>query len=444
MTAETEQEPISLKEKISYGLGDFACNLSYSPMASLLPMYYTNIAGIGTAAFASVMMIGRILDAVFSIIMGFLVDRTESPQGKTRPWILRFCVPLAVSTVLLFSVPSSFTGTRVLIWLFVFYNVAKTICYTAVNIPYGSMLSYLTGDPDERGRLNTIRITSAYIAQFLLNAFVLKAVRQFGGGDLNNRTGWTITFSLLAVISLVFYLICWKNVHERIHPDSKKEPVQFSKALRYLFTNRNWLVISFTFIMSGLNIAVAQSSVTYFAQYNLGNVDYYPWLTNSVQVTQVLCLLFLAGRLQKRLGKIRMFRTGLPIVFIGALTAVLCRHSAYGVIAGCIIMGLGRSMESAVNYSLVPDALDQNGDPEGARYMGMGTATAFFLMKIAASFGTLLWSKILNTGGFDPALQVQSASGLNAVLVCYLGIPMITSVLNLLVLSLWKDAPAKA
>lgn len=189
MTAETEQEPISLKEKISYGLGDFACNLSYSPMASLLPMYYTNIAGIGTAAFASVMMIGRILDAVFSIIMGFLVDRTESPQGKTRPWILRFCVPLAVSTVLLFSVPSSFTGTRVLIWLFVFYNVAKTICYTAVNIPYGSMLSYLTGDPDERGRLNTIRITSAYIAQFLLNAFVLKAVRQFGGGDLNNRTG---------------------------------------------------------------------------------------------------------------------------------------------------------------------------------------------------------------------------------------------------------------
>ncbi len=93
-------------ERFSYGCGDFGCNIIYTSMTAFLLFYYTDYAGVSAAAVGTIMLVSRVFDGISDIIMGVIVDRTKSRFGKARPWLLRMCIPFAVSGVLLFSVPT--------------------------------------------------------------------------------------------------------------------------------------------------------------------------------------------------------------------------------------------------------------------------------------------------------------------------------------------------
>ena len=79
--------------RFSYGCGDFGCNIIYTAMSAFLMFYYTDYAGVSSAAVGVIMLISRVFDGVSDIIMGVIVDRTKSRFGKARPWLLRMCIP---------------------------------------------------------------------------------------------------------------------------------------------------------------------------------------------------------------------------------------------------------------------------------------------------------------------------------------------------------------
>lgn len=103
-------EKLSILERISYGIGDYAGNLVYSAISAFLLVYYTNVVGASAAAAASIIAISKLLDGLSDLAMGYIVDHTHSKWGKARPWIARLTIPLAVCTVLMFTVPASFAG----------------------------------------------------------------------------------------------------------------------------------------------------------------------------------------------------------------------------------------------------------------------------------------------------------------------------------------------
>ena len=111
-------------------------------------------------AVGTIMMVSRIFDGISDIIMGVVVDRTKSRFGKARSWILRMCIPFAISGVLLFSVPTSWTSTPKLVYVFITYNLVSTIIYTAINVPYSALNALMTQDPYERSVLSIFRKSS--------------------------------------------------------------------------------------------------------------------------------------------------------------------------------------------------------------------------------------------------------------------------------------------
>ena len=118
---------ISVKERIAYGFGDFSSNIMYSAMSAFLMFYYTDVVGVGAAAVGVIMMCSRLFDGVSDLIMGIIIDRTNSKYGKARVWILRLVIPYAIGTVLLFAVPTGWTQTAKLIYIFFSYNLAFTV-----------------------------------------------------------------------------------------------------------------------------------------------------------------------------------------------------------------------------------------------------------------------------------------------------------------------------
>ena len=118
---DNQMRALSWKTRVSYGLGDTACNVVYGMIGSLLTIFYTDYVGISAAAIGVIMLISRIFDGCSDVIMGFVVNKTHSKYGQSRPWILWMAIPYAVSAVLLFTVPHTATNIQ-LIYIFVTYN----------------------------------------------------------------------------------------------------------------------------------------------------------------------------------------------------------------------------------------------------------------------------------------------------------------------------------
>ena len=130
---------LTFLERFAYGIGDYAGNLVYSAISAFLLVYYTNVVGASAAAAASIIAISKIFDGISDLVMGYIIDHTHSKWGKARPWIARLCIPLAVCTVLMFTVPASFVGKTQLAYMFLTYNLVSTIFYTGINVPYATL-----------------------------------------------------------------------------------------------------------------------------------------------------------------------------------------------------------------------------------------------------------------------------------------------------------------
>ena len=138
-TNENASERVTVKERLAYGCGDFSSNIMYSAMAAFLLFYYTDVVGVSAAAVGIIMMCSRIFDGISDLIMGVIIDRTKSPFGKARIWILWLVISYAIGTALLFSVPVGWSETAKLIYIFFSYNLAFTVLFTGINLPYATL-----------------------------------------------------------------------------------------------------------------------------------------------------------------------------------------------------------------------------------------------------------------------------------------------------------------
>ena len=435
MSSTDTHKSLSVRERIAYGSGDFACNLHYAPISSLLPMYYTGVVGIQPGLYSSMIAASNLLGAGADVIMGFLIDRTRSPLGRARPWIMRMCIPFALCSVLLFSVPSSLGITGSVIWLLITYNLARTVFSTSVNIPYSSLLSLITDDERERGILGNIRMVFAFSAQLVISFLTLRLV-VFFGGDISVRSGWTKAFSIFGILSVLFYLFCAGNLKEKHSVNQERRFPSLRDTLHYLSHNRNWIIISLCMVLFHMSNNISQSSAAYYAQYLLEDVQLFSWLNGSAQFAGLFCLLGVLPLLLRRYSKYRIFLLGNAFSVLGALLAVLFSKTIYGICAGNVLKGIGSSMTGAMAFGLLADSLTAPGTDR--RFIGIGTAAYSFLLKIGNSIAAVIWGQAMSFGGFVSAAASQSVSALYAIRITYLFVILAGSILILLTALLYR------
>ena len=158
---------ISVREKISYGFGDVACNVVFALTMSLSTYFYTDVVGMSAALVGTILLLSRIFDGISDVIVGILVDRTKSRFGKARAWVLWMTVPYGVSAVLLFMVPAHATTVVQGIYVFITYNLAVTFVYTALNLPYGTLAAMMTRNQNERAIINIFRMGMATVGNMI-------------------------------------------------------------------------------------------------------------------------------------------------------------------------------------------------------------------------------------------------------------------------------------
>jgi Na+/melibiose symporter-like transporter len=232
---------IRLSEKIGYSAADAAANFVFMTMILFQLNFYTDIVGLTAGAAAAILFWPRIWDAIFDPIMGLLADRTNTRWGKFRPWILWTAVPWAVVMVLAYTTPKGWSMAALIAYAGITNTLMMTI-YSMNNMPYAALGGVMTGDLDERTKLNSYRFIAVNIAQFIVGGFTLPLVAKFAVGH-DKAYGWRMTMTTWAALCLILFLVTFFTTRERIKPvvQTKSSPKQdFANLLK----NSPWVVMA--------------------------------------------------------------------------------------------------------------------------------------------------------------------------------------------------------
>jgi glycoside/pentoside/hexuronide:cation symporter, GPH family len=203
---------LSVKEKLSYGVGDFGANLVFQSQISFLLFSYTDVFGISAATAGTILLFSRILDAISDPVIGAVSDRTESRWGKYRPWLLWTALPLSVAFVLCYTTPG-LTETGKVVWAVGTCSVLMFL-YAANNIPYSALSGVMTDDSTERTSLLSWRFVCVMAAVFVVNMFTLELVEWLGGGD--KAVGYRGAMAVWAALAAICFGITFAFTRERI------------------------------------------------------------------------------------------------------------------------------------------------------------------------------------------------------------------------------------
>lgn len=419
---------LSFLERFGYGIGDYAGNLIYSAISGFLLIYYTNVVGVSAAAAASIIAISKIFDGFSDLAMGYIIDHTHSKWGKARPWIARLCIPLAVCTVLMFSVPASFVGTVQLVYIFLTYNLVSTIFYTGINVPYATMNGLMTTNQYERGLLGNFRMLLATAGTMTINTVVLKMTTAFGGGDPYNQKGWTLTIAILMIAFVILNMVTFFTCKERVventqEKENKKENVSFLKGLKGLIVNKYWVLLVINFFVMYFMMSSFFGSAVYFAQYKLGSADYYAPISNYLSLAQIGTMFF-TPFIMKKLSKRQLMLTGMALATIGFILTGFSTNITF-ICAMSVVKGIGFGCAAATMFGTLQDAITYGEWYNGYGTAGMGNAASSFCMKVGSGIGTAALGWVLSAGGFSAEVAMQSAGSLAAIDWAFIWIPAI-------------------
>ncbi|MBN1340768.1 MAG: MFS transporter [Bacteroidales bacterium] len=400
---------LSLKEKIGYGLGDTASHFVWDMVGFWILIFYTDTFGISAAAAGTIMLIARVWDMVSDPIMGVIADRTSTPWGKFRPYILWMALPYSVLAVLAFSTPDLGPAGKV-IYAGVTYLMLMTV-FTAINLPYSSLGAVMTSDSYERAGLNSYRFVFAFIGQFIVTGFALSLALYFGKGD--TARGYQYTLMLFGIISFVLFMITFKTTKERVQPP-KGQQQNLKEDLHNLFNNKPWVILFFVGIVSFIMFAMQNLSIAYYFKYYIGNEE-------NVQLFNVIGTIALIGGIplskpsSKRFGKRNVYLAS--SLLSGFFFVILYLPGSENITLIYTLNVLAKfSYAPAVPllWTMLADTADYSEWKNGRRATGLVFSAATFAQKAGWGIGGALAGWLLALYKFTPNIE-QTSTALNGI-----------------------------
>lgn len=439
LTNENVRPDLTFGERVAYGFGDFSSNILYSALGVYLMLYYTDVIGVSAIAVGIIMTASRVFDGISDLIMGVIIDRTKSPYGKARVWILRLVIPYAIGNILLFAVPTGWSETAKLIYIFCTYNLAFTILFTGINLPYATLTALMTQNQYERSVLAIFRMVLATCGTLFIKICTLPVVRFFGGE--NDPTAWTMTFVVFGGVEIITFMITFLFTRERVHTaavDSKKADVPVGVAFKALLHNKYWIIATINLLLLFIVMGVSNAAEAYYVKQILGDPDLIGTFGLAVQLTQIGCMVTFVAFFVKKYGKRNVMFAGAAIMAVGYAIMGIGSESLPIMIFGCILRGIGNAGIAACQFAMVVDTIEYGEWKSGVRTDGLINSAASFGQKMGNGFSMLLLSAILSWGGYVGTASTQTESALFAIKAGYIYIPIVLTIVQLIVLLFYK------
>lgn len=425
---------ISLKEKIGYSVGDTASNLFFQTIILFLPLFYTDVFGISPAAIGTMFLITRIWDAVNDPIMGMIADRTNTKWGKFRPFLLWFALPFGIAAVLTFTTPH-FGPSSKLIYAYITYTVMMML-YTVINVPYSALMGVITPNSMDRTVISSFRFVAAFTGGLIVQGSALFLVRKFGGG--NDEVGWQWAMGILAALAVILFFVTFATTKERVgSPEGEKKKLK--QDLKYLFTNKPWVLIGSATVFQLMFIVIRNSSIVYYFKYFVqdqqvalfGNLHQYSYALLYSAFLLLGSLFTILGAILTKwfVVKVDKGKAYAVSMVVGAVSTVLVLPLGYNDIVLMFILQFIFSFAmgpiSVLQWAIYTDTADYSEWKFNRRITGLIMSASLFALKLGLALGGAFLGWILNAYHFSPNIQQASDSmgGIRMLMSLYAAIP---------------------
>ncbi|WP_246140361.1 MFS transporter [Euhalothece natronophila] len=396
---------MSLSTKFSYGIGEFAGEVTASVLVFFLLFFLTNVAGLSAGLAGTVLLIARAWDAINDPLIGWLSDRTQSRWGRRYPWMVIAAIPLAISFALIWWVPP-LSGQALFLYYcglaFIFH-----IAFTSVVLPYTTLGAELTEYYNERTSL------ISYKAGFSVTGSMLGLLIMQGTISVVDDPArqYFIAGSICGAIAALSTYICVFGTYKRFKLLQKKRtevsrpptlPIQ--QQIRIALSNRPFLFVVGIYLCSWLGLQVTASMLPYFVVNWMGlEENHFTQMAITVQGTG---LLVMAGwnYLGQRWGKRKVYCTAIPLTLIAQAGLFLLQPGQVVAMYGlAVLAGAGLAVAYLIPWSMLPDVVDLDELETGQRREGIFYGFVVQLQKIAVAIALFMVGRILDAAGLVSA-----------------------------------------
>lgn len=392
---------LTVLEKVGFGAGDMAVNVVISSMFLIVSYFYTDIYGLKPAHMGILFLATRLMDAVTDPLMGMLTDRINTRWGRFRPYFLYLAVPFGVSVFLMFTTPDWGYNAK-LVWAYATY-ILVTLMFTAVTIPYISLIGVLTSDPQERLSANGYRLFFAKVAAFCVAIIVPVLATGWGGEDL--AKGYQAAMGLMAGLATLLFLFCFFTTTERVEHIVEKQPLREQAAI--LLKNDQWLVLCGVCFSGTLGYVIRSSVAAYYATYYLG-VDargLSAFLTTGV-VAAILAMVA-STWITKIYCKVQLFRWSQ--LAVGAISVLMYFLVEPGDVLLAFVLYFLLSfvvdLHAPVFWSAIAEAVDYGMVKTGKRVSGLAFGGISFFQKAGMGVAGFVVGVLLAVFNYEPGVE---------------------------------------
>ena len=408
---------LPMSVKWLFASGDFAKTLLVVMTAAFSLFFYTDVLGMDSKIVATIILIAKIWDFINDPMMGALVDRTKSKEGKCRMWLKYMSVPRGVILALNFIMPE-LAATGKIIWVAVTYTL-QGMASTTLMIPQNTLMSRLTADPVERAAINSYRGYFGMAANLVASSFAIPFVMMAGNGDM--RKGFAILGIVCGVLYAVNYLIvywCTKGYEPEESPESAaaspvpevKEKVKLTEVL----SNWPWLIVLLAYFCTMVAASVVSSTGVYYAQYNLGDINIYS-IMSFVGIAASLAVYPILSKLVAKFGNAKLVAFGGAVAAVAYLLRFLT-HDANIIVMYILYFfgGFGQVLVSAVVMLVVYDSYiymrHKTGKPAPEALLVSGFSVSY---KVGMAIATPIAGWLLGSVPYVAGAATQEQSVLN-------------------------------
>ena len=430
---------------LGYLAGPAGALLFNAVLSSYLNVYYTDVlklTGVWGGAFLMVFpIVSKIIDAITNIVMGQIVDRTKTREGKARPWLLLSTILMPITGILLFTVPTASETVQV-IWVMISYNLFYSLAYTIYNMSHMLMVPLSTRDTKDRGGLSVFNNISNTMITGIIVALIFPMVIMPMLGA--NKSLWITVMSVLAILALPLTLLEYYFTKERVTEESEGEEVEIKpirEQLKAVLKDQYWVVIIAYYVVYTLGLCFKNASLVYYCNYVLG--------TYNDGITQMLVSviggipmgigIFAVGPLAKKFGKRNVTLIGFILYAVGGAISMINPRNMVIVLIGQFIKNIGGLPSAYVFMALFADVLDHIEWKYRFRVDGLSTSIYTIIATVCVGVASGVMNFCLaQTGYIAPEFvettgqtigAVQNAATQNVFIFFFLTLEIITGII---------------
>ena len=422
--------PFGWKDRVGYMLGNVANDFTFIFASLYLQVFYTDVLGISAGLVGTMFLLARIVDAFTDTAMGRICDKTKATRnGKFRPWLLRACGPVALASFLMYQTwATNLPMTLRIVYMFVTYLFWGSICYTCINIPYGSMASVMSNEPDDRASLSTFRGVGSMIPQILIGVVVPMFLYTTleDGTKIAHASAFPVVALITSIAAAVLYVVCYFMCTERVKVSEGSKSISFADTLKALAGNRALIGIALVFICYLGAQMLNQTINNYIFKDYFGNTMGLS-VMNAAGFAPALILAPCAVPLTRKFGKkeLGIIASAMGTVAFGGL--FLARTTNMWLYTVVSIVGLlGFGLFNLIIWAFVSDVIDDQEVRTGTRNDGTIYAVCSFARKLGQAIASALGGWSLGWIGYvEGSLSGQTDTVRNGIYNIATLVPMI-------------------